>query len=137
MSARDEIAGMPSDDVRATLQAMRAEVVLDAVDLLASYTELTRQAVWRGDNLEAATCLWRARRTMIEVLAGFRALAPNEAAAVFHHNSETGEPLSTPGSGSLQMDDQRRNSLDGKARPVKPKSRPGAGRQTRASKNEG
>jgi hypothetical protein len=97
VSDRAEIAGLPSDEARAAVQAMRAEALLDLLDLLLNYTESTRLAVWRGDNLEAATHLWRGRRRMIEVFAGFRALAPNEAAAVFHpYDNQTGEPLSTP-----------------------------------------
>ena len=39
MSARTEIAGLPSDEARAAVQAMRAEAVLDLLDLLLNYTE--------------------------------------------------------------------------------------------------
>ena len=79
---------------------MRTEAVLDLLDLLLNYTESTRLAVARGDNFEAATLLWRARRVMVETLPAFRRLAPNEAAAIFRNGeSKTGEqpPLSSPG----------------------------------------
>jgi hypothetical protein len=84
MNAREEIAGLPSDAARAALQDMRAGALLDLCELLISYGISTREAVFRGDNLEAGVCLRRARLTLIETLATYRDLAPNEAAAILN-----------------------------------------------------
>lgn len=97
-AARDEIEGLRSEAARATIQHMRAEALLELVDLLGSYVLSTREAVWRGDNLEAGLCLKRARLTMIEAFATFRLLAPNAAAVTLNGNGkpEAGEPRKEP-----------------------------------------
>ncbi len=112
MSAREEIAGLPSAEAHAFVRQQRAERLLDLCDTLGSYVISSREAVWRGDNLEAGICLKRARLTLILAFGIYRLIAPNEAAAVLDRNgSETKTKAGT--GGDQRKPKERGRSPDG------------------------
>lgn len=89
MSAREEIAGLPSDAAHVVVRQLRHEALAELLELWVSLGISACESAFRGDMLLTAVHLRQSRDTMREAFATFRALDPSLAVAILDKR-ETG-----------------------------------------------
>jgi hypothetical protein len=95
MTAREEIAALPSPAAHALVRQLRHDALAELFELLASLTVSATESAYRGDMPMTAVLMRQARDTMRVAFATFRELEPNLATAILDRNPSDKEEAGT------------------------------------------
>lgn len=86
MTAREEIAGLPSDTAHTVVRQLRHDALAEILELSISLAISTRESSFRGDMLLTAHHLRQTRDVLREAFALFRTLEPSLASSILDRN---------------------------------------------------